>query len=194
MVHSDKPSRAWYASSIEGFRATAAEEILGTLAKNSSFAMLETQRDAWVAQIGFLRERLRGLTGSLLFEFSIPRMGRRVDVVLLTGGVVFVVEFKVGATAFDVSGIEQVWDYALDLKNFHEASHHLTIVPLLVATDALQLPVLKLTQDSDGVVRPLAANRASFRDVIDLVLSRFAAQPIDAEYWAAASYLPTPTI
>ena len=52
------------------------------------------------------------------------------------------------------------------------------IVPLLVATDALQLPVLKLTQDSDGVVRPLAANRASFRDVIDLVLSRFAAQPI----------------
>lgn len=155
--------------------------------------MLETQRDAWVVQINVLRERLRGLTGSLFFEFSIPRMGRRVDVVLLTGGVVFVVEFKVGATSFDIGAIDQVWDYALDLKNFHEASHHLTIVPMLLATDAHPRG-LQLTQDSDGVVRPVTANRTTFRDVIDLVFSQFGAKEIDAEWWVNASYRPTPTI
>jgi hypothetical protein len=186
--------RAWYASSIEAFAGTATEEILGTITRNSGFTVLLTQRDAWMAQIDFLRERLRGLTGSLFFEFSIPRMGRRVDVVLLTGGLVFVIEFKVGASAFDGAAIDQVWDYALDLKNFHEASHHLTIVPLLVATDAPHAASRQITRDADGVVRPLTANRASFRDVIELAATHFAAPRIDADWWASASYRPTPTI
>jgi hypothetical protein len=193
-VHSGTPSRAWYASSIDLFRASVTEEVLGTLAKNGSFDTLQTQRDAWIAQIDFLRERLRGLTGSLFFEFSIPRMGRRIDVVLLTGGVVFAIEFKVGATTFDRSAIEQVWDYALDLKNFHEASHGLTIVPLLVATDAAERPVIPFTRDADGVVRPVCATRGSFREAIDLAASRFGTEPIDAGAWAASSYRPTPTI
>src|SRR3954447_282945 len=150
--------RAWYDSSVERFGTTPTEEILGTLAKNSGFAILPTQRDAWLAQIEFLRDRMRGLRGAIFFEFSIPRMGRRIDVVLLTAGIVFVVEFKVGATAFDRAALDQVWDYALDLKNFHEASHSLTIVPLLVATDAGDVPPLRLTRDLDGVVRPLTAN------------------------------------
>jgi hypothetical protein len=187
-------SRAWYASSIDDFRASTTETILGTLAKNGSFAMLETQRDAWVAEIEFLRERLNGLSGAIFFEFSIPRMGRRIDVVLLIAGVLFVVEFKVGASTFDGAAIDQVWDYALDLKNFHEASHHLTIVPLLVATDAVDSPTRMLHRDADGVVRPVASSSSSFRDVIDLAASRFASEPIDADRWAAASYRPTPTI
>ena len=187
-------SRAWYASSVENFRATATEEILGTLTKNGGYTLLLTQRDAWIAQIEFLRERIRGLAGSLFFEFSIPRMGRRIDVVLLTGGIVFVVEFKVGATTFDTAAVDQVWDYALDLKNFHEASHHLTIGPLLVATDASHVPSPPLIRDSDGGVRPLLTNRSSFRDTVDLTLSRFAAEPIDSQGWANASYRPTPTI
>jgi hypothetical protein len=83
-------ARAWYAASIDDFRVSTTEAILGTLAKNGSFAMLEAQRDAWVAEIEFLRERLRGLRGAVFFEFSIPRMGRRIDVVLLISGVVFV--------------------------------------------------------------------------------------------------------
>lgn len=193
-MQSGNPSRALYASSIDVFGATAAEAILGTLAKNSSFDTMQTQRDAWVAQIEFLRERLRGLTGSVFFEFSIPRMGRRIDVVVLTAGVVFAIEFKVGATTFDSAAVDQVWDYALDLKNFHEASHHLTIVPLLVATDATDRPALQFTRDADGVVRPVCANRVSFRDAIDLGASQFAAEPINAEEWASASYRPTPTI
>lgn len=193
-VQSGKASRAWYASSVERFRASATDEILGTLTTHSGFDVRQTQRDAWIAQIGFLRDRLRGIVGSIFFEFSIPRMGRRIDVVLLTSGAVFVVEFKVGATTFDGPAIDQVWDYALDLKNFHEASHPLTIVPLLVATDARDCSALRLIRDTDGVVRPLQANRTTFRDAIDLASTHFGAEPIDAERWASASYRPTPTI
>ena len=88
----------------------------------------------------------RGLTGSLFLEFSIPRMGRRIDAVLLLGSVVFVLEFKVGATVPTAEALEQVWDYGLDLKNFHEASHGLPIAPILIPTEAppqtLKVPVL----------------------------------------------------
>lgn len=187
-------SRAWYAASIEEFRASTNDQILGRLAENSTFAVMQTQRDAWTSEIEFLRERVRGLPGSIFFEFSIPRVGRRIDVVILTHGVVFVVEFKVGATATSTSAIDQVWDYALDLKNFHQASHHLTIVPLLVLTDATHVEARPLVRDPDGVVRPLVTNGGSFRDAIDLAVSSFATEPIDAQAWSHAAYRPTPTI
>lgn len=193
-MQSGSGSRAWYVSSIDDFRAAGTEEILGNLARHCGFTVLPTQRDAWIAQIDFLRERLRGLAGSLFFEFSIPRMGRRIDVVLLIAGIVFVVEFKIGATTFDASAIDQTWDYALDLKNFHEASHALTIVPLLVATDARHVAPLEPVRDADGVVRPLKTNTTNFREAIEMSASRFAAAPIDADRWLSASYRPTPTI
>ena len=72
----------------------------------------------------------------IFFEYSIPRMGKRIDAVLLIDGIVFVVEFKVGSKEFIGADINQVWDYALDLKYFHEESHHLPIIPILVATNA----------------------------------------------------------
>ena len=185
--------RTWYAASIDDFRGTSAEEILGTLAANSGFDIALTQRDAWRAEIDFLRERVSGLTGSILFEFTIPRMGRRIDVVLLVGGVVFVIEFKIGATGYDSSAVDQAWDYALDLKNFHEASHQRTIVPMLVVPDAFDVSDSVL-RDADGVVRPLRVNRRTFRDVLDVAAATFAAEAIDADRWASASYRPTPTI
>lgn len=121
-------------------------------------------------------------------------MGKRIDVVLLIGPVVFVVEFKVGATTFDRAAVEQVWDYALDLKNFHEASHARRIVPILVATDATNAPATTPRVDADGVYRPTLATTSSFRDVIDLVHSSEAGPAIDAEQWLNAPYRPTPTI
>jgi hypothetical protein len=187
-------SRAWYYASIGDFIGSRVDSVLGTLAANGSFALLETQRDAWVAEIEYLRGRLAGLEGTILFEYSIPRMGRRIDVVLLVGGVVFVVEFKVGAATFDSSSLDQVWDYALDLKNFHAASHDLPIVPILVAT-AVQNPAPPLLhRDPDGVYRPIGVNAASLRDAIDLVLSMTGGAAIDGEAWLRSPYWPTPTI
>ncbi|HEX7831686.1 MAG TPA: DUF2075 domain-containing protein [Thermoanaerobaculia bacterium] len=120
-------------------------------------------------------------------------MGRRIDVVLLVAGIVSVLEFKIGGAGYDSSAIDQVWDYALDLKNFHEASHRLTIVPILLVPDAPDVSHA-LQRDTDGVVRPLRANRRNFRDGVDRAVSAFLAEPIDGERWVSSSYRPTPTI
>jgi hypothetical protein len=135
---SDAPltSRAWYSASIAEFFQTSPDTIVGRLSQNSGFSLLSTQTDAWLAQIALLRERFVGLTGTVFLEFNIPRMGRRIDAVLLTGAVVFVIEFKVGASVFERAAVDQVWDYALDLKNFHEGSHTVSIVPILIAMEA----------------------------------------------------------
>src|SRR5579872_1236638 len=97
----DVSSRAWYSASITEFLHTDSDTIVGRLTTNSDFAVLPEQRDAWLFEIRLLQDRLVGLAGSLFMEFSIPRMGRRIDAVLLTGPIVFVIEFKVGDNAFD---------------------------------------------------------------------------------------------
>ena len=79
-------------------------------------------------------------------------MGRRIDAVLLVGPVVFVIEFKVGESVFERAAVDQVWDYALDLKNFHEASHSVSIVPILIATEATTSAPLKLQLDEDKFI------------------------------------------
>jgi hypothetical protein len=147
-----------------------------------------------MAQIQFLRSQLNGLSGSLFFEFNIPRMGRRIDVVLLVGPVVFVVEFKVGEKAYDRSAVDQVWDYALDLKNFHEASHNVSIIPILIATEAPASAPLTLQADADKVYRPMLVNAAGFREVVDLALQSIAGSLLNDEQWSRAPYHPTPTI
>ncbi len=128
-------------------------------------------------------------------EFAIPRMGRRIDVVLLIGPVAFAIEFKVGESVFERSAIEQVWDYALDLKNFHEASHEVSIVPILIATGAeATTSQIGLQSDNDNVYRPILVLTAHFRNTIDHALKSISGDRIDANHWAGASYHPTPTI
>lgn len=153
-----------------------------------------TQRDAWRMQIGFLQRELNGVNGSIFLEFNIPRMGRRIDVVLIVGPVVFAVEFKVGESTLDRGAMEQVWDYALDLKNFHKASHHVAIVPILVATEATQSPPIILHADPDQVYRPLFITTMAFRAVINAALADVRGDSVPADAWSAASYYPTPTI
>jgi hypothetical protein len=187
-------SRAWYSSSIEGFLKTQPTTVIGELATNTDFTLIATQKDAWLQQLGFLRERLVGLSGTVLLEFNIPRMGRRIDTVLLVGPVVFVVEFKVGETGFDRAASDQVWDYALDLKNFHEGSHSVSIVPILIATEATKSPGLRLRADGDKVYHPIPVHPADFRAVIDTVVQTVSDAAIDQQKWATAAYRPTPTI
>jgi hypothetical protein len=192
--HAGILSRAWYSASIEEFLRSDHVTILGLLAQNSEFAVMQTQRDAWISQIEFLQSSLKSVQGTLFFEFNIPRMGKRIDVVLLIGSVVFVVEFKVGEEAFDQSSFEQVWDYALDLKNFHEASHSVSIVPVLIATGASKSPNTDLQCDDDNVYRPISAHPAGFRAVVDLALRSIVGTDLEAQQWAGSRYSPTPTI
>jgi hypothetical protein len=188
------PLRALYGSSIADFLRSRPEEIIGTLATNAGFSILQEQRDAWSGQIRILCSALEGLSGSLLFEYSIPRMGRRIDAVILVGPVVFVVEFKVGASVFDRAAIEQVWDYALDLKNFHQASEPVAIVPLLVATEAASAPPSDLHADEDNVFRPIKVGSDGLRPAIEMGLRTISGCAVDASQWASSSYRPTPTI
>src|SRR4051812_12096703 len=123
--------REYYSSSIDDFRDTVPNLILGILTRSNDFSLEQTQRDVWLDEIVILQKTLAHFKGSIYFEYSVPRMGRRIDVVLLIGAVIFVLEFKMGEKEFPSYAIDQVWDYALDLKNFHESSHEHFIAPIL---------------------------------------------------------------
>jgi len=187
-------SRAWYGDSIEAFLAARSDTVIGRLAANGDFALLQTQRDAWILQLEILRNALQGLTGALYLEFNIPRMGRRIDAVILVRSVIFVVEFKVGEAKFDRTAMEQVWDYALDLKNFHKASHTVAIVPVLVATQASHSAQASLFEDADRVYRPMLLNADDLGVQLRAIEPKISGEVIDAYHWAAAPYYPTPTI
>jgi len=167
---------------------------MGQLIQNSDFTVLPTQRDAWLEEIEILRSAIQGLSGSIFLEFTIPRMGRRIDAVLLAGTGVLAIEFKVGKDSFDRAAVEQVWDYALDLKNFHEASHSVPIVPILVATEAQDAESIDLHIDSDGVFRPVVISARHLRSAIEASTRAFAKSELDHTAWAHAPYHPTPTI
>jgi hypothetical protein len=114
--HSRLLPRAYYSTPVAGFLASPPETTLGFLAANSEMAVEPPQRDAWLQQIAILKNSLQGLDGTLFLEFNIPRMGRRIDAVVVAGAMVFVIEFKVGEKHFTRADPDQAWDYALDLR------------------------------------------------------------------------------
>lgn len=187
-------ARAWYGATIDEFLRTESDAIVGRLSLAGSHDLQQTQREAWVQQVVILKDVLAGLSGTILFEFTIPRLGRRIDAVLLIGTAVMVVEFKVGQKDFDRAAIEQVWDYALDLKNFHEASHIASIVPILVATAASGCPATEFRPDHDLVYSPVCATPEALRTIIGEVLRTVPGAVLDVPAWLQAPYRPTPTI
>jgi len=186
--------RAWYSATIGDFTKSTPNEVVGQLANNCEFKLLQTQRDAWRVQIDLLVPQLRSLSGWIFFEFNIPRMGRRIDVLLIMGGVIFVVEYKVGEEIFERSAINQAWDYALDLKNFHEGSHDIPIVPVLVATEARSCLPYGLQAASDGVYDPISVHPAGLRELLLTASSGIAGTQINGDTWVGKPYKPTPTI
>lgn len=186
--------RAYYVASVDAFLSTIPDNILGILTINSDFSVELSQRNAWCEQIKILKDSLRGLSGTLFLEFNIPRMGRRIDAVLIAGTAIFVIEFKVGENEFSREALDQVWDYALDLKNFHEASHSAAILPILVSTEAeisdANLPI----SYEDGVFPPMRSSSDGLREIINLGLKNINGNLLDGIRWGAASYHPTPTI
>lgn len=187
-------NRAWLNSSIDRFVRDSAESVVGALTLGNPLTTTREQADAWREQVTVLQPALAGLSGSVYFEFDIPRMGRRIDAVVVSGPVVFVLEFKAGARVFERSAINQVWDYALDLKNFHETSHQALIVPILIATEAATAAPFRLELASDGVATPIESMVSSLREIIDRVLLAVTGDPIDAAVWYRGNYRPTPTI
>ncbi len=48
--------RSYYNNSITNFLTTSPVEIIGKIALKNEFAMEQTQKDAWLAEINILRE------------------------------------------------------------------------------------------------------------------------------------------
>ena len=188
--------RAYYSRNIPDFLTDDPDTILGQLARQSEFAVEQSQRDAWLAQIEGLKQALVGQPGTIYFEYAIPRMGKRVDVVLVIGPAIFVVEYKVGEDRYSSNAIDQVTDYALDLKHFHESSHERHIAPILIATHAPGVPVsVALTQHKDKLFSPIRSNGQSLGEIIREVHAFIGDVPsIDGASWIQGSYRPTPTI
>lgn len=184
-----------YGSTIGEFLLASEQEILGKLVEKHAFSLEQMQRNAWAEQISILKNTLGPYAGRIYFEYSIPRMGKRIDVVLLIESVVFVLEFKVGEKEFPVCAIDQVFDYALDLKNFHKKSHHATIVPILISTQSnVKFTTTSIESGSDGIISPIPANSKILPNIIADVLRFFNGESLDPVEWEQSQYQPTPTI
>jgi DUF2075 family protein len=186
----------YYSDNISDFLQKLPETIIGEISVNGRLGHINTELYAWEFQVKLLKEVLQNHEGHLFFEFSIPRMGKRVDCLLIIKNIVFVIEFKVGEKEFTNQNIEQVWDYALDLKNFHKPSHSLLLVPILVATQAKVKKIEIITSShNDNLVNPLKTNAESLGNTINDILLFFEeGDNVNVNEYIGGSYSPTPTI
>ena len=186
--------RSYYQSSIQDFLSSSNDLILGNLAQHHEFALEDLQKNAWLAQIDILKANLVGIAkGRLYFEYSIPRMGKRADNILIIRDLIFVIEFKVGESFYSATAKNQVIDYCLDLKNFHSQSHDKKIIPILVATEADTQKII--WEDVDDLRAPICCQQYNLNQMILQALAHYdVGMDINIQEWNQASYRPTPTI
>jgi hypothetical protein len=189
--------RYYYSCDISGLLDTDEMSILGNLAAANSFTLESTQRDAWLEEIRILKGALsefRG-AGSVYFEYSIPRLGGRIDVIAIISHVIFILEFKVGEREFTAASLDQVWDYALDLKHFHETSHVPPIAPILIATEADDPDMTHAApRCGDNLFAPIKSNKNALAELLREIVNRTPGEKIDPSQWGNGRYYPTPTI
>lgn len=190
--------RCLYDNCFEGFICDTDKEVLGILCDHYHGDTRTTTREAWKSEISIMQETLSRFSvkdGRIIFEYDIPRLGKRIDVVLLFRGIIFCIEFKVGESKILEADVDQVLDYALDLKNFHKFSQDKVIVPVLVATNYKNFTsIVQMSVYDDLVVNPLVTGAENLFDIITSVLHRFPDEiPVDCN-WIISPYAPTPTI
>ena len=187
--------RAYYSAPVNEFLLESPAFILGELARNHTFALEDLQKKAWLTQIEILQRELQSFANAYVaFEYAIPRMGKRIDVILFYKGIVFALEFKVGDKKYSKSAIEQVLDYSVDLKNFHEQSLYCEIVPIVVSTEASP-EELSIRKYPDGIYYPIKSNKNNISEYLSkiskIAISNYQVKPIA---WLESIYKPTPTI
>ena len=201
---------AFYADSVAAFLRASDDEVYAPLASPHGYTLAPEQLSAWRLQLPVLRAALADFAAHaaaetadpaapapwIHLEFDIPRLGRRVDAVLVTSTAVIPIEFKVGAKKFQQADYEQAWDYGLDLKNFHAPSHAAAIFPILCATEAPKSDRRWKPPHADGVRPPFCCNGQGLGTAIALALDEAgtAPAPITPSTWGTGSYSPTPTI
>lgn len=190
-------NRCLYNNKIKDFLNESENSILGTLGRNYHGSVQSTQTDAWVEEIAISQALLKSLDidGHIIFEYDIPRLGKRIDITLLINGIVFCLEFKVGESKILEADVDQVLDYALDLKYFHKFSSDSIIVPILIATNyKSSTSEIAMSVYNDKVVNPLVTGKSGLLKLIKDILEKYPNEtPIDNN-WIISPYAPTPTI
>jgi hypothetical protein len=187
--------REFYSDTIPNFLKSSTDEIVGKLTRGSDFPVELSQRNAWIEEIEILRTAIGPYSGGIHFEYSIPRMGERIDVLLVIGPVICVLEFKTGAREYTRYALDQVTDYALDLKNFHETSHDRLVVPVLIATGARNvLTLIEKTPHNDDLLVPIRVNAEGLGEALRRIVEFADGAKIDWYQWKTGRYSPTPTI
>jgi hypothetical protein len=186
-------TRSYYSNTISNFLKDDETRILGQLSLHHNHALEDLQKNAWIKQIVILKDTLQNIkNGQIYFEFSIPRMGKRVDNILIINDIIFVLEFKVGDNQYQKNSIEQVVDYCLDLQNFHEGSHNEKLIPILVSTNAESFE--NIFTNTVNLFEPIRANQKNLSEIIIKALQQSNGRQIKAEDWENSIYKPTPTI
>ena len=191
-------SRCLYNSNFRTFLNTGDNSIFGLLCERYHGEALTTTREAWKSEITIMKDVLANFAdkqGQIIFEYDIPRLGKRIDVVLLLKGIVFCLEFKVGESRILEADVDQVLDYALDLKNFHKFSEDRIIAPILIATNHRNSSTdIQMSVYDDRVVNPLMTGKSGISTLINEMLKRFPNEtPVNPD-WIISPYAPTPTI
>lgn len=190
--------RCLYNKTISAFLTDDANAIFGALNNNFHGDASTTTRDAWMYEIKLLQEVLRkweNETSQVIFEYNIPRLGKRIDVIILLRDKIFCLEFKVGEENKKQADVEQVLDYALDLKNFHFLSRDHEIIPILIPTEYRHMS-LEISVYSDGVYTPLVTGSNDLQNLFQNLLDQVIAEVNQTWYhdWVISPYNPTPTI
>ena len=186
--------RAYYSADISDFLKQSTNEILGIIHTNDASAETTIQQsNTWEAEVKILKNQLSNLSeGRIIFEYTIPRMGKRVDVVVLYRNIVFLLEFKCGDEEYRQSTYDQVYDYALDLRNFQKESHDKLLVPMMISTRAPRYQ--NMLTERDRIIEPIRCNGHNIGVAIEHIANQYDEPAFDYKAWENSEYLPTPTI
>lgn len=186
--------RSYYSARIREFLDEKPETLLGKLMVSDEFSTTDLQKNAWRKEIDILQDQLRSVeNGDIAFEYTIPRMGHRIDVVCIIRGLIFLLEFKVGDSEYRKSTADQVMDYALDLKYFHELSADRYIIPISIPTEAPSV-CNEVSFMEDKISNVLKCTKDNIGLTIGSVLSSVQDQDLSIADWINSRYAPTPTI
>jgi Uncharacterized conserved protein (DUF2075) len=199
--------QAYYSSSVDSFLSMNDEEIIGKL--NLAGTVFASQwtitTTSWESSIQLLKNSLNELIKEnptvknwhILLEYDIPRLGRRIDAVLLAMDVIFVVEYKYDRKQYESEDMRQAEDYALDLSDFHLESRQSIIVPILLAPLAKPYSQELRFNKESFVQKCLKANSNTLSVTIKDAYTYYhkeSMQPINPLKWEQSEYQPTPTI
>ena len=186
--------RSYYSATIAEFLQQSDSEILGIIHSNDISAETTIQQsNTWESEVQILKNQLRLFSdGRIIFEYTIPRMGKRVDTVVLYKNIVFLLEFKVGDKEYRQSTYDQVYDYALDLRNFQKESHDKLIVPIMVSTNAPRYQ--NTLTERERIIEPIRCNAQNLGVSIKYIAQQYNEPDFNYALWENSEYLPTPTI